>query len=172
MDNPILDYDVPPRGKKKWRRRWLLILLCTGFLLAGVTLLMPTLNWSGGAWVEVTVRVTDAQTGNALSHATLQFLNNAGLPSGQPGTTNASGIGTVGIIAGAGGSRSLFYQSMGYGRTDRVILVQIPGYADKAVAPGRGRTFSILGIGPKPKLRVEVQLTPQAAAIPTQPSAN
>jgi hypothetical protein len=72
------------------------------------------------------------------------------------------------VLVGAGGSRSLVYESMGYGRDEEVILVRIPGYADRRVAPGNGKTFRVFGLGPKPALHVDVPLTP--AAITTMPT--
>lgn len=163
MASHNLDYGRP-RPRRWTRGRCSIMAVCAALVLVACILFMPSLNWSGAAWAEVTVQVTDAQTGKPLSHATLSFLNNSGLPSGHQGTTNAVGIGTVSVLVGAGGTRNLIYQSMGYAREDQVILVQIPGYVDKFVAPGSGRTIHVLGIGPSPKLHVNVSLTPQGGA--------
>jgi hypothetical protein len=129
--------------------------------------LSPALNWDGGAWAHVRVRVTDASTGQPLSHVTLAFLDNDGLPTNQTGATTGNGVGTVNVLVGAGGTRGLVYESMDYGRDDAVILVHIPGYQDQKVVPGNGSTFKLFGFGPKPKLRVDVKLVPSSSPSAT-----
>jgi hypothetical protein len=171
MPRQILDYRQPhPWRPRITRRRLFAVLLCSVVLVIGYWVFTPRLNWSGGAWAEVRVQVTDAATKKPISHATLQFLNSDGLPTAYSGTTDGAGIGTVMVMVGAGGTRSLVYETMGYGQDEDVILVRVPGYIDQTVSPGNGRTFRVFGLGPKPTLRVDVPLAPATTTTSTLPT--
>jgi len=168
MPTPLIDYGHPDSWSTRlWRRRPQLF-GCAVILFIAIAywLLVPTLNWSGGVTAEVRLQVTDATTGRPLSNVTLLSLNNNGEPIGLPGTTDASGVGTVTAAVSAGGARGLLHSRTGFGSSEPQILLQAPGYIDEHVAPGHGSTVQILGFGRKPKLRVTVALT--SATQPSQ----
>lgn len=143
------------------------VLLLIGLLICGLFLL-PRLNWDGSLVAEVQVRVIDAVNGAPIPSAGVEVLNYNGQALRLPVPTNMAGIGTVGVMVGAGGGRSLLYQSMQYGADAELIRVNAPGYTPKMAAPGYGKGMRVFGFGHTPRLAVTVSLS-RAPTTANQP---